>query len=77
MAEFRQGEVLLYERLQMASMLVELYAKEGGERERRQMLAMCRSEPELLADVLGYFVTLARDRAVTVSHGYHSSSYYA
>jgi len=59
MAEFTKGEVLLFERLQMSSMLLERYAKEGGERERRQMLAMCRSEPELLADVLGYFVAMA------------------
>jgi hypothetical protein len=58
MAGFSKGEVLLFERLQMSSMLLERYAKEGGERERRQMLAMCCSDPELSADVLSYFVAM-------------------
>lgn len=61
MAGFSKGEVLLFERLQMSSMLLERYAKEGGERERRQMLAMCCSDPELLADVLSYFVAMATE----------------
>lgn len=63
MANFTKGEVLLFERLQMSSMLLEKYAKEGGERERRQMLAMCCSDPELLADVLSYFVAMASRHA--------------
>jgi len=62
MAGFKRGEMLLYERLNMPSMLLELYGENGGERERRQMLAMCRTDPELLADVLGYFVSLAGER---------------
>ncbi len=67
MAGFTKGEVLLFERLQMPSMLLEKYAKEGGERERRQMLAMCCSDPELLADVLSYFVAMASQN-VEVCH---------
>jgi hypothetical protein len=59
MAGFSKGEVLLFERLQMSSMLLERYAKEGGERELRQMLAMCCSDPELSAEVLSYFVAMA------------------
>lgn len=54
--------MLLYERLQMAPMLLERYAKDGGERARRQMLAMCRTDPELIADVLGYFVSMATEK---------------
>ena len=46
----------------MAPMLLERYAKDGGERARRQMLAMCRTDPELLGDVLGYFVSMASEK---------------
>lgn len=59
MAGFTKGEVLLFERLQMAPMLLERYSSAGGERERRQMIAMCRTDPELLADVIAYFVEMA------------------
>jgi len=62
LAGFTEGEVLLYERLQMAPMLLERYAKDGGDRARRQMIAMCRTDPELLGDVLGYFVSMASER---------------
>jgi len=58
-ANFAEGELLLYERLQMVPMLLARYAQDGGERARRQMLAMCQSDPEILADVLGYFVNMA------------------
>jgi len=61
LAAFVEGEILLYERLQMTPMLLERYASDGGERARRQMLAMCNTDPELLADVLGYFVQMAGD----------------
>jgi len=62
LAGFTEGEVMIYERLQMAPMLVEKYAKDGTYRARRQMLAMCRSDPELLADVLGHFVTMVSEK---------------
>jgi len=62
LAGFTDGEILLYERLQMSSMLLERYAQDGGERARRQMLATCAQDGELLADVLGYFVLLASDQ---------------
>jgi len=64
LAGFSEGEVMIYERLQMAPMLVEKYAKDGTYRARRQMLAMCRSDPELLADVLGHFVTMVSEKIV-------------
>jgi len=57
--EFVDGMIMLYEKLQMAPMLLEKYAEDGSYKARRQMLAMCRSDPELLADVLGHFVTMA------------------
>jgi hypothetical protein len=38
------------------------YAKEGSEKSRRQMLAMCQSDPEILADVLGNFVSIASQK---------------
>jgi hypothetical protein len=61
-AGFQEGELLLYERLQMTPMLLERYAKDGSEKSRRQMLAMCQSDPELLADVLGNFVEIASQK---------------
>lgn len=61
-AGFSEGELLLYERLQMGPMLLERYSQEGGEKSRRQMLAMCQSDPEILADVLGHFVSIASER---------------
>ena len=62
LAGFSEGELLLYERLQMTPLLLERYAQDGGERARRHMLAMCRTDPEILADVLGHFVAIASER---------------
>jgi hypothetical protein len=62
LAGFEEGELLLYERLQMGPMLLSRYAKDGSEKARRQMLAMCQSDPEILADVLGYFVNMVSER---------------
>jgi len=73
LAGFSEGEVMIYERLQMAPMLVEKYAKDGTYRARRQMLAMCRSDPELLADVLGHFVTMVSEKIVK-DHAYDTRS---
>ena len=61
---FEEGELLLYERLQMGPMLLSRYAKDGSEKARRQMLAMCQSDPEISADVLGYFVNMVTERMV-------------
>ena len=55
-ANFREGELLLYERLQMAPMLLERYAKDGSEKSRRQMLAMSQSDPEVC--IIGSIVSL-------------------
>ena len=62
LAGFAEGELLLYERLQMVPMLLARYAQDGGDRARRQMLAMCRNDPEVLADVLGHFVEIASEK---------------
>lgn len=62
LAAFEEGELLLYERLQMGPMLLARYAKDGTAKARRQMLAMCQSDPEILADVLGYFVNMVTER---------------
>jgi hypothetical protein len=62
LAGFAEGELLLYERLQMVPMLLARYAQDGGDRARRQMLAMCRNDPEVLADVLGHFVQIACEK---------------
>ena len=62
LAGFEEGELLLYERLQMGPMLLSRYAKDGSEKARRQMLAMCQSDPEISADVLGYFVNMVTER---------------
>lgn len=43
----------------MTPVLLERYAKDGSEKARRQMLAMCQSDPDILADVLGHFVEIA------------------
>ena len=67
LAGFSEGELLLYERLQMTPMLLERYAQDGGDRARRHMLAMCRTDPEVLADVLGHFVAIASKRIQHVS----------
>lgn len=66
-AGFAEGELLLYERLQMAPMLLARYAEDGGERARRQMLAMCQNDPDILADVLEYFVNMASEKITSVS----------
>jgi vacuolar protein sorting-associated protein 11 len=62
LAGFAEGELLLYERLQMVPMLLSRYAQDGGDRARRQMLAMSRNDPEILADVLGHFVKIASEK---------------
>lgn len=62
LAGFEEGELLLYERLQMTPVLLERYAKDGSEKARRQMLAMCQTDPEILADVLGHFVEIASEK---------------
>ena len=62
LAGFAEGELLLYERLQMVPMLLARYAQDGGDRARRQMLAMGRKDPEILADVLGHFVEIASEK---------------
>jgi hypothetical protein len=67
LAGFEEGELLLYERLQMGPMLLTRYAKDGSEKARRQMLAMCQSDPEMLADVLGQFVNMVAERFEDVS----------
>ena len=59
LAGFEDGELLLYERLQMTPVLLERYAKDGSEKARRQMLAMCQADPGILADVLGHLVEIA------------------
>jgi len=64
LACFEEGELLLYEKLQMGPMLLSHYAKDGSEKARRQMLAMCQTDPEVSADVLGYFVNMVTDRMV-------------
>ena len=56
---FSQGEVVLYEKLHNAPILIDRYASEGTERARRQMLAMSQGDPDLVADVLGHFVSLS------------------
>lgn len=66
-AGFEEGELLLYERLQMAPMLLERYAREGSEKSRRQMIAMCKADPEMLADVLGHLVSIATQKMKNVS----------
>ena len=63
---------MLYERLKMTPMLLERYAKDGSEKSRRQMLAMCQSDPEILADVLGHFVAIASEKLNEV--GQHTDS---
>ena len=67
LAGFEEGELLLYERLQMGPMLLSRYAKDGSEKARRQMLAMCQSDPEILADVLGHLVAMVSANAKHVS----------
>lgn len=64
LAGFEEGELLLYERLQMGPMLLAQYAKDGSPKARRQMLAMCQSDPEVSADVLGHFVNMVTERMV-------------
>jgi vacuolar protein sorting-associated protein 11 len=59
LAGFEEGELLLYERLQMTPLLLERYAQDGSEKSRRQMLAMCQTDPEILAEVLSKFVAIA------------------
>lgn len=61
LAGFEEGELLLYERLQMGPMLLSRYAKDGSEKARRQMLGLCQSDPEILADVLGHFVAMVSE----------------
>jgi hypothetical protein len=67
LAKFPDGELILYERLKMTPMLLERYAQDGSDKSRRQMLAMCQSDPEVLADVLGHFVDIASEKLKGVS----------
>ena len=46
----------------MTPVLVERYAKDGSEKARRQMLALCQTDPDILADVLGYLVEMASQK---------------
>lgn len=62
LAGFDDGELLLYERLQMTPVLLERYAMDGSEKARRQMLAMCQTDPDILADVLGHLVEIASQK---------------
>jgi len=64
--DFVEGVIMLYEKLQMIPLLLEKYSQDGNYKARRQMLAMCRSDPELLADVLGHFVTMASEKSFAV-----------
>lgn len=59
---FDEGELLLYERLQMVPMLLQRYGQDGTAKSRRKMLAMCQNDPEILADVLSDFVAMASSR---------------
>lgn len=61
LAGFEEGEMILYERLQMTPMLLERYAKEGTEKARRQMLALSQTDPDTLAEVLAHLVKLKSD----------------
>lgn len=51
----------------MKPMLLRKYAKDGNEKARRQMVAMCQNDPEILGDVLGHFVNMVSTRLATVS----------
>ena len=62
LAGFEEGELLLFERLQMTPMVLQRYASDGSEKSRRRMLAMCHSDPEILADVLSHFVSMASEK---------------
>lgn len=46
----------------MTPVLVERYAKDGSEKARRQMLALCQTDPDILADVLGHLVEMASQK---------------
>jgi len=69
-AGFRDGEILLYERLNMTHMLLDQYARSGNERARRNMLSMCEHDPELLAEVLAHFVRMAGEKLKQVRDTY-------
>lgn len=60
-AGFSEGEVILYERLGMSEMLLEEYARDGGEGARRKMLALGRKDPELLVEVISRLVGMAAE----------------
>jgi hypothetical protein len=66
-AGFLEGEILLYERLNMNHMLLQQYAVAGDERARRNMLSMCEHDPDLFAEVLAHFVRMAGERLHKVS----------
>lgn len=66
-AGFLDGEILLYERLNMTHMLLEHYARSGNERARRNMLSMCEHDPDLFAEVLSHFVSMAAGKLNEVS----------
>ena len=60
-AGFAEGEVVLYERLGMSEMLLEEYARDGGEAARRKMLALGRKDPELLVEVMSRLIEMAAE----------------
>ncbi|CAB9515961.1 sorting-associated protein 11 homolog [Seminavis robusta] len=60
-ASFDEGELLLYERLQMGPMLLSRYAHERSEKSMRQMMAMSKADPEVLSEVLGHLVSLVSE----------------
>lgn len=62
--QFDEGIMVMYEKLQMTQILLEKYAEDGSYVARRKMLAMCRSDPELLANVLGYLIDKANSEIV-------------
>lgn len=59
LAGFTDGQTILHERLNMVQFLMERYTKNDDEKSRRQMLALSRSDPEILAMVLSRFVHTA------------------
>lgn len=56
---FDDGIIMMYKKLQMTELLLEKYAEDGSYKARRKMLAICKSDPELLANVLGFFIKKA------------------
>mmetsp|Transcript_31712 Transcript_31712/g.69632 ORF Transcript_31712/g.69632 Transcript_31712/m.69632 type:complete len:1416 (+) Transcript_31712:195-4442(+) len=57
--EFGDGITYLYEKLGLSDMLLDRLAADGGESARRSMLAMCGTDPDVTAEVIGKLVDLA------------------